>query len=103
MGSGEGIRGTGRISAVLGTRPPSLAHSLLARSLPPSVPSARPPAACCLLALSLALPAFAAHAGSYVTANRRDSGEAHVPCAAALGSSTGRLGPDSYPLASCAG
>ncbi|VCX41301.1 unnamed protein product, partial [Gulo gulo] len=52
VGSGEGIRGTGRISAVLGTRPPSLAHSLLARSLPPSVPSARPPAACCLLALA---------------------------------------------------
>lgn len=102
MGSGEGVRGTGRISAVLGTRPPSLAHSLLARSLPPSVPSVRPPA-CCLLALSLALPAFAAHAGTYVTANRRDSGEAHVPCAAALGSSTGRSGLDSHLPASCAG
>lgn len=88
MGSGDRVRGTGGISAALGTRPPSLAHSMLSRSLPPCRPPAR-----CLLALSLALPAFAAHAGSYVTANRRDSGKnAHVPCAAALrfGSRTGR-------------
>lgn len=77
-------------------RPPSLAHSLLARSLAPSLPpcclpARLLPAACCLLTLSLALPAFAAHAGRYVTANRRDSGEdAHVPCAAALRFGSGR-------------
>lgn len=75
------------MSAAFGTPPPSLAHSLLSRSLPSCRPSARPPAACacCLLPLSLALPAFAAHAGSYVTDNRRDFGEdAHKLCAAAL-------------------
>lgn len=64
--------------------PGALAGLLTACSFPPSVPAGHPPA-CCLLALSLALPAFAAHAGSYVTANRRDSGEdEHVPRAAAL-------------------
>lgn len=81
MGSGEGVRGTGGNSTALGRdRPRWLTHCSLARSLPPSVLLARPPAACCLLTLSLALPAFAAHAGRYVTANRRDSGEdAHGP------------------------
>lgn len=74
----------------------ALAGSLTARSLAPSLPpcclpARLLPAACCLLTLSLALPAFAAHAGRYVTANRRDSGEdAHVPCAAALGFGSGR-------------
>lgn len=69
MGSGAGVRGTGGISAALGTRPPSLAHSLLAL-FAPSLCAACPPA-CCLIALLLALPAFAAHDGSYVTANCR--------------------------------
>lgn len=90
VGSGEGVRGTGVISAALGTRLPSLAHGLLTCSLAPSLcaacpPARLPPAAGCLLALSLALPAFAAHAGSCVTARRRDSCvDARVLCAAAL-------------------
>lgn len=98
VGSGEGVRGTGGISAALGTRLPSLAHRLLTRSLSPSLcavcpPACLLPAAGCLLALSLALPAFAAHAGSYVTANRPDSGkEVHVPRAAALGFGSGHSG-----------
>lgn len=98
MGSGKGVRGTGGISAALGTRLPSLAHRLLTRSLSPSLCAVCPPArllpaAGCLLALSLALPAFAAHAGSYVTANRPDSGkEAHVPRAAALRFGSGHSG-----------
>lgn len=77
----------------------SLTARSLARSLPPSLGAACPPArllpaACCLLTLSLALPAFAAHAGRYVTANRRDSGEdAHVPCAAVLRFGSGRSIP----------
>lgn len=85
-----GVRGTGVNSASLGTRLPSLAHRLLTCSLAPSLCAACPPArllpaAGCLLALSLALPAFAAHAGSYVTAKRRGSGvDGHVLCAAAL-------------------
>lgn len=64
----------------------SQAAHLLARSLPRCRLPARPlPAAGCLLALSPALPAFAAHAGSYVTAKRRDPGVGgHVLCAAAL-------------------
>ena len=86
-----GLRGggqkEGRISVAFRTRPPSLGHSLITCSLPSCRRSASPPAACpcCLLPLSLALPAFAAHTGSCVTANRRESSEdAHVLCAVAL-------------------
>lgn len=66
-------------------RPLWLSHYSLVPSLRAGRTSGRPPAACCLLAPSLALPAFAAHAGSYVTANRRDSCEVvHVLRAASL-------------------
>ena len=98
-----GLRGggqkEGRISAAFRTWPPLLGHSLITCSLPSCRRSASPPAACpcCLLPLSLALPAFAAHTGSCVTANRRESSEdAHVLCAAALRFRFGSLALGSY-------
>lgn len=92
MGSGEGSEGREE-TRLLSDAAALAGSSLLAPSLAPALPRcclpACPPAACCLLTLSLALPAFAAHAGSCVTANRRDPGEdAHVPRAGAL-----RVGP----------
>lgn len=98
-----GLRGGGQreggISAAFRTRPPSLGHSLITCSLPSCRRSASPPAACpcCLLPLSLTLPAFAAHTGSCVTANRQESTEdAHVLCAAALRFRSGSSALGSY-------
>lgn len=77
------------------TRPPSLAHSLLARSLPPSLRAACPPACCLLPAHSLARPPGFRRSRrtlrhSQSPGLRRGCAR---PCAAALRFGSGRSSP----------
>lgn len=96
MGSGEGVRGTGGNSTALGRdRPRWLTHCSLARSLPPSVLLARPPACCLLPAHSLARPPGFRRSRrtlrhSQSPGLRRGCAR---PCAAALRFGSGRSSP----------